>query len=127
MKLRPDEFYYIITKGNVLFEEVPKDIADKIEQYKNEYYTNDSITLDRYWQLIDALYSYIEIIDLAYNIEEINIDENYVIYKAIIKIRGKYYTFNYKDGLDCDYKEQAMPFVELKEVKPVEVTITKYI
>lgn len=125
MKLRPDEYNWILSEGDAIPENAPKDIADKIEQYQKAYYNSDIITIDKYWQLIKELYSYITIINTQYEIEYIDLEKGYIEYKAIIKINGKYYSFIYRDspygsdGYDVDQ--------ELKEVKPTNVVITKYI
>lgn len=52
-------------------------------------------------------------------------EKGYIEYKAIIKIKEKYYSFIYRDniyGMD-DYDADQ----ELIEVKPTNVVITKYI
>ena len=125
MKLRPDVYNWILFEGDTISENTPKAIADKIEQYQKAYYNDDIITIDKYWQLIKELYSYITIINTQYEIEYIDLEKGYIDYKAIIKINGKYYSFIYRespygsDGYDVDQ--------ELKEVKPTNVVITKYI
>ena len=125
MKLRADEYNWILFGGDTIPENTPKEIADKIKQYQKAYYDGDIITIDKYWQLIKELYSYITIINTQYEIEYIDLEKGYIDYKAIIKINGKYYSFIYRespygsDGYDIDQ--------ELKEVKPTNVVITKYI
>ena len=125
MKLRPDEYNWILFGGDTIPENAPKEIADKIKQYQKAYYDGDIITIDKYWQLIKELYSYITIINIHYEIIDINLEKGYIEYKAIIKINGKYYSFIYRespygsDGYNVDQ--------ELKEVKPTNVVITKYI
>ena len=125
MKLRADEYNWILSEGDAIPENAPKEITDKIKQYQKTYYNDDIITIDKYWQLIKELYSYITIINTQYEIEYIDLEKGYIDYKAIIKINGKYYSFIYRespygsDGYDVDQ--------ELKEVKPTNVVITKYI
>ena len=125
MKLRPDEYNWILFEGDTIPENTPKEIAYKIKQYQKAYYDGDIITIDKYWQLIKELYSYITIINTQYEIEYIDLEKGYIDYKAIIKINGKYYSFIYRespygsDGYDVDQ--------ELKEVKPTNVVVTKYI
>ena len=125
MKLRPDEYNWILSEGNAIPENAPKDIANKIKQYQKAYYDGDIITIDKYWQSIKELYSYITIINTQYEIEYIDLEKGYIDYKAIIKINGKYYSFIYRespygsDNYDADQ--------ELKEVKPTNVVVTKYI
>ena len=125
MKLRADEYNWILSEGDAIPENAPKEITDKIKQYQKAYYNDDIITIDKYWQSIKELYSYITIINIQYEIEYIDLEKGYIDYKAIIKINGKYYSFIYRespygsDGYDVDQ--------ELKEVKPTNVVITKYI
>lgn len=127
MKLRPDEFYWIVTEGDVLPENAPKNIADKIEQYRKDYY-NTNVAIDDYWRSIDTIYSYIDVIDLTYDMPYIDLEKSFAIYKAVIKIDGKYYTFTYKEGPYCNYKKQAREKdIELTEVTPIKETVTKYI
>ncbi len=125
MKLRADEYEWILSEGGTIPESAPKDIADKIKQYQKAYYNSNIITIDEYWQLIKDLYSYITIINTQYEIEYIDLEKGYIDYKAIIQINEKYYSFIYRnspysaDGYDVDQ--------ELKEVKPTNVAVTKYI
>lgn len=125
MKLRADEYNWILSEGDAIPENTPKEIADKIKQYQKAYYDGNIITIDKYWQSIKELYSYITIINTQYEIEYIDLEKGYIEYKAIIKINGKYYSFIYRespygsDGYDVDQ--------ELREVKPTNVVVTKYI
>lgn len=125
MKLRPDEYNWILSEGDTIPENAPKEIKDKIEQYQKAYYNSNIVTIDKYWQLIKELYSYITIINIHYEIIDIDLEKGYIEYKAIIKINGKYYSFIYRDNLygmaDCDADK------ELKEVKPINIVVTKYI
>lgn len=125
MKLRPDEYNWILSEGDTIPENAPKEIADKIKQYQKAYYDGDIITIDKYWQLIKELYSYITIINIHYEIIYIDLEKGYIEYKAIIKIKEKYYSFIYRDSLydmnDYDANQ------ELREVKPTNVVVTKYI
>lgn len=125
MKLRPDEYNWILSEGDAIPENAPKEITDKIKQYQKAYYDGDIITIDKYWQSIKELYSYITIINTQYEIIDIDLEKGYIEYKAIIKIKEKYYSFIYRDniyGMD-DYDADQ----ELIEVKPTNVVITKYI
>ena len=58
MKLRPDEYNWILSEGDTIPENAPKEIKDKIEQYQKAYYNSDTITIDKYW---NQLKSYIHI------------------------------------------------------------------
>ena len=125
MKLRPDEYNWILSEGDAIPENAPKEIKDKIEQYQKAYYNSDIITIDKYWQSIKELYSYITIINIQYEIEYIDLEKGSVDYKAIIQITRKYYTFIYRNSpySSDDYDVDQ----ELKEVKPTNVVVTKYI
>ena len=125
MKLRADEYNWILSEGDTIPEKAPKEIADKIKQYQKTYYNDDIITIDKYWQLIKELYSYITIINTQYEIEYIDLEKGYIEYEAIIKIKEKYYSFIYRDSLyDMDDYDANQ---ELREVKPTNVVATKYI
>ena len=125
MKLRPDEYNWILSEGDAIPENAPKEIKDKIEQYQQAYYNSDIITIDKYWQSIKELYSYITIINIHYEIIDIDLEKGYIEYKDIIKIKEKYYSFIYRNSLYnmCDYDTNQ----ELREVKPTNVVVTKYI
>ena len=125
MKLRPDEYNWILSEGDAIPENAPKEIADKIKQYQKAYYDGDIITIDKYWQLIKELYSYITIINIHYEIIDIDLEKGYIEYKAIIKIKEKYYSFIYRDSIYDMYDYDADQ--ELREVKPTNVVVTKYI
>ena len=125
MKLRADEYNWILSEGDATPENAPKEITDKIKQYQKTYYNDDIITIDKYWQLIKELYSYITIINTQYEIIDIDLEKDYINYKAIIKIREKYYSFNYTySPFDADDYDADQ---ELREVKPTNVVVTKYI
>lgn len=125
MKLRPDEYNWILSQGDTIPENAPKEITDKIKQYRKAYYNGDIITIDKYWQSIKEFYSYVTIINIHYEIIDIDLEKGYIEYKAIIKIKEKYYSFIYRDNLYdmCDYDANQ----ELIEVKPTNVVVTKYI
>ena len=125
MKLRPDEYNWILFEGDTIPENTPKEIAYKIKQYQKAYYDGDIITIDKYWQLIKELYSYITIINIHYEIIDINLEKGYIEYKAIIKIKEKYYSFIYRDSIYDMYDYDTDQ--ELREVKPTNVVVTKYI
>lgn len=125
MKLRPDEYNWILSEGDAIPENTPKEIADKIKQYQKAYYDGDIITINKYWQLIKELYSYITIINIHHEIIDIDLEKGYIEYKAIIKIKEKYYSFIYRDSIYDMYDYDADQ--ELREVKPTNVVVTKYI
>lgn len=124
MKLRLDEYYYIIDYYDWDWEELEKymtkEITDKFNEFKKTH-TNDEFS-----KYINKLYSYIEIIDTEYHINEIDLDASYVEYLAIIKINDKYYSFYYDV---CPYRwfeDRIYINQELQEVKPKKKTITVY-
>ena len=122
MKLRLDEYYYIL--GDYEWEELekymPKEIADKFNKFKKTH------TDDELLKYINKLYSYIEVIDTEYHISEIDLDDSYITYLAVIKINDKYYSFYYDV---CPYRwfeDNIYINQELQEVKPKKETITVY-
>ena len=124
MKLRLDEYYYIIDYYDWDWEELekymPKEIADKFNEFKKTH------TDDEFPKYINKLYSYIEIIDTEYHINEIDLDASYITYSAIIKINDKYYSFYYDV---CPYRwfeDRIYINQELQEVKPKKKTIIVY-
>lgn len=124
MKLRLDEYYYIIYYCGLDWKELEKymskEIADKFSEFKKTH------TDDEFPKYINKLYSYIEIIDTEYHINEIDLDASYIEYSAIIKINDKYYSFYY--GV-CPYRwfeDSVYINQELQEVKPKKKTITVY-
>lgn len=124
MKLRLDEYYYIIDYYDLDWEELEKymskEIANKFSEFKKTH------TDDELLKYINKLYSYIEVIDTEYHINEIDLDASYVEYSAIIKINNKYYSFYYDV---CPYRwfeDRIYINQELQEVKPKKKTITVY-
>lgn len=124
MKLRLDEYYYIIDYYDWDWEELekymPKEISDKFSEFKKTH------TDDEFSKYINKLYSYIEVIDTEYHINEIDLDASYITYSAIIKINDKYYSFYYDV---CPYRwfeDRIYINQELQEVKPKKKTITVY-
>lgn len=126
MKLRLDEYYYIIDYYDYdwdwkeLEKYMSKEIADKFSEFKKTH------TDDEFPKYINKLYSYIEIIDTEYHINEIDLDASYIEYSAIIKINDKYYSFYYDV---CPYRwfeNRIFINQELQEVKPKKKTITVY-
>ena len=124
MKLRLDEYYYIIDYYDWDWQDLekymPKEIADKFNKFKKTH------TDDEFSEYIDKLYSYIEIIDTEYHISVIDLDASYITYSAIIKINDKYYSFYYDV---CPYRwfeDRIYINQELQEVKPKKKTITVY-
>lgn len=122
MKLRLDEYYYILSdyEWEEFEKYMSKEIADKFIEFKKTH------TDDELLNYINKLYSYIEVIDTEYHINEIDLDASYIEYLAIIKINDKYYSFYYDV---CPYRwfeDRIYINQELQEVKPKKKTITVY-
>ena len=121
MKLRLDEYYSIISGTWEGIESyMPEDMAKEFEKFcesHNYYEISD---------YLENLYSYIEVIDSKYNINDIDLEKSYINYTAIIKINDKYYSFDWYDTEYWDLDEQVNADADLTEVFPKEVTIIRY-
>ena len=121
MKLRLDEYYSIISGTWEGIESyMPKDIVKELLKFElshNYYEISD---------YLENLYSYIEVINNKYNINDIDLEKSYINYTAIIKIKDKYYSFDWYDTEYWDFDEQVNADADLTEVFPKEVTIIRY-
>ena len=121
MKLRLDEYYSIISGTWEGIESyMPKDMVKELLKFElshNYYEISD---------YLENLYSYIEVIDSKYNINDIDLEKSYINYTAIIKINDKYYSFDWYDTEYWDLDEQVNADADLTEVFPKKVTITRY-
>ena len=121
MKLRLDEYYSIISgTWEGIDSYMPKDIAKELLKFElshNYYEISD---------YLENLYSYIEVIDSKYNINDIDLEKSYINYTAIIKINDKYYSFDWYDTEYWDFDEQVNADKDLIEVTPKEVTTVIY-
>ena len=117
MKLRLDEYYSIISGTWEGIESyMPKDMVKELLKFElshNYYEISD---------YLENLYSYIEVIDSKYNINDIDLEKSYINYTAIIKIKDKYYSFDWYDTEYWDFDEQVNADKDLIEVFPKEVT-----
>ena len=124
MKLRLDEYYYILNI-NYGWEEIedymPDDIADKYLEFC------ESHNLDEVYDYLKRLYSYIQVINLEYTILDIDSEKGYVEYKAIIKVNNKYYSFDYYQSPYWSFKDTVDEDADLIEVFPKEVTTVIYV
>ena len=121
MKLRLDEYYSIISGTWEGIESyMPEDIAKEFEKFCESH--NQGEVSD----YLENLYSYIEVIDSQYNINDIDLEKSYINYTAIIKINDKYYSFNWYDTEYWDLDEQVNANADLTEVFPKEVTVIRY-
>lgn len=121
MKLRLDEYYSIISGTWEGIESyMPKDMVKELLKFElshNYYEISD---------YLENLYSYIEVIDSKYNINDIDLEKSYINYTAIIKIKDKYYSFDWYDTEYWDVDEQVNADKDLIEVFPKEVTTIIY-
>ena len=121
MKLRLDEYYSIISGTWEGIESyMPKDMVKELLKFElshNYYEISD---------YLENLYSYIEVIDSKYNINDIDLEKSYINYTAIIKIKDKYYSFDWYDTEYWDFDEQVNADKDLIEVFPKEVTTIIY-
>ena len=121
MKLRLDEYYSIISGTWEGIESyMPKDMVKELLKFElshNYYEISD---------YLENLYSYIEVIDSKYNINDIDLEKSYINYTAIIKINDKYYSFDWYDTEYWDLDEQVNADKDLIEVTPKEVTTVIY-
>ena len=121
MKLRLDEYYSIISGTWEGIESyMPKDMVKELLKFElshNYYEISD---------YLENLYSYIEVIDNKYNINDIDLEKSYINYTAIIKIKDKYYSFDWYDTEYWDLDEQVNADADLTEVFPKEVTVIRY-
>ena len=124
MKLRLDEYYYILNRDYGLEEiedYMPKDIADKYLEFCE---SNNSDEIDDY---LKRLYSYIQVINLEYTILDIDSEKGYTEYKAIIKVNNKYYSFDYYQSPYWSFEDEVDADIDLTEVFPKEVTTVIYV
>lgn len=123
MKLRLDEYYYIFD-ANYGLEEIeeymPDNIADKYLEFCKSHNS------DEVYDYLERLYSHIQVIDLEYTVFDIDLEKGYIEYKAIIKVNNKYYSFNYYQSPYWSFEDKIDANIDLIEVFPKEVTITKY-
>lgn len=121
MKLRLDEYYAIISEE---WEEIenymPEDMAEEFEKFR------ESHTRDEICNYLDNLYSHIEIINTHYRTNYFDLEKSYINYTAIIKIKDKYYSFDWYYTWYWNFKDQVDVDKDLIEVFPKEVTITTY-
>ena len=121
MKLRLDEYYSIISGTWEGIESyMPKDMVKELLKFElshNYYEISD---------YLENLYSYIEVIDSKYNINDIDLEKSYINYTAIIKIKDKYYSFDWYDTEYWDFDEQVNADKDLIEVTPKKVTTVIY-
>jgi len=122
MKLRLDEYYYIINDyWDGIVEYMPENMANNLIKFMKSH---NSKEINNY---IKHLYSYIEVINTQYDIVDIDLEKGYTTYTAIVKINSKYYSFYYDCSYDWDFAQGLDCDQELIEVKPKEITTTIYV
>ena len=121
MKLRLDEYYFIIKEEWEDIESyMPEDMAEEFEKFR------ESHTRDEIYNYLKNLYSHIEVIDSRYNIKYIDLEKSYINYTAIIKIEDKYYSFDWYYTWYWRFEDQVDADADLTEVFPKEVTVIRY-
>ena len=121
MKLRLDEYYAIISdEWEEIENYMPEDMAEEFEKFR------ESHTRNEIYNYLKNLYSHIEVIDRRYNINYIDLEKSYINYTAIIKINGKYYSFDWYYTWYWTFADQVDADADLTEVFPKKVTITRY-
>ncbi len=121
MKLRLDEYYSIISdEWEDIESYMPEDMAEEFEKFR------ESHTQDEIFDYLENLYSYIKVIDTKYNTIDIDLEKAYTEYTAIIKIKDKYYSFDWYYTRYWTFADQVEADKDLIEVFPKKVTITEY-
>ena len=121
MKLRLDEYYAIISEEWEDIESyMPEDMAEEFEKF------SESHTQDEICNYLNNLYSHIEIINTHYCTNYFDLEKSYINYTAIIKIKDKYYSFDWYYTWYWTFEDQVDADKDLIEVFPKEVTITTY-
>lgn len=122
MKLRLDEYYYIINgEWDEIENYMPEDMAEELKKFE------ESHTQDEIFEYLENLYSHIEVIDTEYKIDDLELDASRVKYIAIIKIGDKYYSFGYWKTHHWYFKDKVDVDKDLTEVTPKEVTTVIYV
>lgn len=120
MKLRLDEYYYIINEEWEDIESyMPEDMAEEFEKFRESH-------TQKIYDYLENLYSHIEVINSRYNINDIDLEKSYINYTAIIKIKDKYYSFDWYYTWYRTFADRVDADADLTEVFPKEVTITAY-
>ena len=124
MKLRLDEYYYILNIDSWcegIEEYMPENMAEEFIKFL------ESHTQDEIFEYLENLYSHIEVIDTEYKIDDLELDASRVKYIAIIKIGDKYYSFGYWKTHHWYFKDKVDVDEDLIEVFPKEVTTVIYV
>lgn len=121
MKLRLDEYYYIISEEWGEVEDyMPQYMVEELNKFR------ESHTPEEAFDYLENLYSYIEVIDSKYHINDIDLEKSFINYTAIIKIKDKYYSFDWYYTWHWSLEDQVDADADLVEVTPKEITTTIY-
>lgn len=121
MKLRLDEYYYIISYDLDGIEDyMPENMANELDKFSKSHNQNEI------FDYLENLYSYIKVINSEYNINEVDLEKSLINYTAIIKIRDKYYSFNWYYTWNWRFDDRVDVDKDLVEVIPRKKTITVY-
>ena len=121
MKLRLDEYYYIISYDLDGIEDyMPENMANELDKFSKSH------NQDEIFDYLENLYSYIKVINSEYNINEVDLEKSLINYTAIIKIRDKYYSFNWYYTWNWRFDDRVDVDKDLVEVIPRKKTITVY-
>ena len=121
MKLRLDEYYSIISgEWEGIEDYMPEDMAEELLKFE------ESHNQDEVFDYLENLYSYIEVINNRYNINDIDLEKAFINYTAIIKIKDKYYSFDWYYTWYWTLEDQVNADADLTEVFPKKVTVTRY-
>ena len=121
MKLRLDEYYYIISQDLDGIEDyMPENMANELDKFSKSH------NQDEIFDYLENLYSYIKVINSEYNINEVDLEKSLINYTAIIKIRDKYYSFNWYYTWNWRFDDRVDVDKDLVEVTPRKKTITVY-
>lgn len=121
MKLRLDEYYYII---NWDFDDIEDYMPEKMQEKLNEF--SKSHSQDEIFDYLENLYSYIKVINSEYNINDIDLEKSFINYTAIIKIGDKYYSFDWYYTWNWRFEDRIDVDKDLVEVTPRKKTIIVY-
>ena len=121
MKLRLDEYYYIISYDwDGIEDYMPENMANELDKF------SESHSQDEIFDYLENLYSYIKVINSEYNINEVDLEKSLINYTAIIKIEDKYYSFDWYYTWNWRFEDRVDVDKDLVEVTPRKKTITVY-
>lgn len=122
MKLRLDEYYAIINdEWEEIEDYMPEDMAEELEKFE------ESHTQDEIFEYLENLYSHIEVIDTQYRTNDIDLEKAFTNYTAIIKIKDKYYSFDWYYTWYWSFEDRVEADKDLTEVFPKKVTTVIYV